>query len=280
MKYIWLMLGVVLGLTASRAFADETPVPSPYDSRIQTVEYNAEDVVVLSVRSGRAVRIVFGSNEKIVDVASGFTDGWELVPRGNILFLKAKSLTGGEGGGVLSPQAERWNTNLVVTTDARLYDFDLRLVGAQEGVAYRVEFRYPAEEKASAQAKAVEKKSLDKLSRKMAPKNWQYTMEIGEKAHAIAPSLAYDDGNFTYLKFPNNRNFPVAFLVAADGSESIANSHVEGDMLVIHQVAPQLVLRFGQAVVSVYNEAYDVDGVVPTNGTTAPGVRREFKETK
>ena len=85
---------------------------------------------------------------------------------------------------------------------------------------------------------------------------------------------------FHYLKFPNNRDFPVAFLVAADGSESLVNSHVDGDTLVIHRVAPQLVLRFGKAVVSVFNDSFDSDGVVPANGTTAPGAQRELKETK
>jgi type IV secretion system protein VirB9 len=280
-QFFWFLLILVLLLwLAPIAFADETPEPSPYDSRIQSVVYNSGDVVIISARSGRGVRIVFSPNEKILDVASGFTEGWELVERGNILFLKAKSLTGGEGGISLSPQAERWNTNLMVTTDKRLYDFDLRLVGAAEGIAYRIEFQYPAEEKAKAQAKAVEKKSLDKLSRKMAPKNWSYSMKEGKNSTSIAPSLAYDDGNFTYLRFPNNRDFPVAFLVAAEGSESLVNSHVDGDTLVIHRVAPQLVLRFGKAVVTVYNDSFDPDGVVPSNGTTAPGAQRELKENK
>jgi type IV secretion system protein VirB9 len=262
---------------AMPSYADETPIPSPYDTRIQYVDYNDGDVVTVSARSGRGVRIVFSPTEKILDVASGFTEGWELVERGNILYLKAKSLQG-EGGAALSPQPERWNTNLMVTTSARLYDFDLRLVGASEGVAYRIEFKYPADEKASAKAKASEKKSLTKLSQKMPPKNWQYAMQASKGAEGIVPSLAYDDGNFTYLRFPNNRDFPAAFLVGADGSESLVNSHVEGDTLVIHRVAPRLVLRFGKAVVSIYNESFDPDGVVPTDGTTAPGVKREIKE--
>jgi type IV secretion system protein VirB9 len=267
----------VLCLFATHSYADETPIPSLYDTRIQYVDYNDGDVVTVSARSGRGVRIVFSPTEKILDVASGFTEGWELVERGNILYLKAKSLQG-EGGAALSPQPERWNTNLMVTTSARLYDFDLRLVGASEGVAYRIEFKYPAEEKASAKAKASEKKSLTKLSQKMPPKNWKYSMQASKGAEGIVPSLAYDDGNFTYLRFPNNRDFPAAFLVGADGSESLVNSHVEGDILVIHRVAPRLVLRFGKAVVSIYNESFDPDGVVPTDGTTAPGVKREIKE--
>jgi type IV secretion system protein VirB9 len=276
MKRLVALCLCVVALCGSKASADETPAPSPYDARIQYVDYNPGDVVAVSVRAGRAVRLVFGSGEKILDVASGFTEGWELVERGSILFLKAKSL--GEGGTALSPQPERWNTNLAVTTDRRLYDFDLRLVGGQDPSAYRVEFRYPQEEKAKAEAHAEEKKSQEKLATRQAPQNWAYTMEVGKKSSNIAPSLAYDDGTFTYLRFPNNREFPVAFLVAPDGSESLVNSHVEGEVLVVHRVAPRLVLRFGKSVVTVYNEAFDRDGVNPKNGTTAPGVTRELQE--
>lgn len=279
MKRLFAALLLGLLFSGSKASADEVPESSPYDGRIQYVDYNAGDVVVVSVRAGRAVRLVFASNEKILDVASGFTEGWELVERGSILFLKAKSLAG-EGGTALSPQAEKWNTNLVVTTDKRLYDFDLRLVAASDSSAYRVEFRYPAEEKAKAEAQAVEKKSQEKLSTRMAPRNWSYSMELGKKSTNIAPALAYDDGTFTYLKLPNNREFPVVFLVGPDGSEGLVNSHVEGEVLVVHRVAPRLVLRYGKAVVTVYNEAFDRDGVNPASGTTAPGVMRELQEVK
>ncbi|MBD4237374.1 TrbG/VirB9 family P-type conjugative transfer protein, partial [Xanthomonas citri pv. citri] len=106
------------------------------------------------------VRIVFAPGENIVDVGTGFSQGWEFRKSGNILFLKPKSVkTGGNDGQVMAPEAGKWNTNLMVTTDQRLYDFDLQLLpGSNDGaparnqrVAYRVEFRYPADE---ARAKA------------------------------------------------------------------------------------------------------------------------------
>jgi type IV secretory pathway VirB9-like protein len=98
-----------------------------------------------------------------------------------------------------------------------------------------------------------------------------------KRSRAIAPALAYDDGNFTYLKFPANRDFPAVFLVAPDGSESLVNTHVEGDVLVVHRVTQKLVLRHGRLVVGVFNEAFDPDGRPPVKGTTVPGVTREIK---
>jgi type IV secretion system protein VirB9 len=36
-------------------------------------------------------------------------------------------------------------------------------------------------------------------------------------------------------------------------------------------------LRAGSAVVGIWNDAFDLDGVPPTDGTTAPGVQRVLK---
>jgi type IV secretion system protein VirB9 len=38
-----------------------------------------------------------------------------------------------------------------------------------------------------------------------------------------------------------------------------------------------LMLRAGSAVVGVWNEAFDPDGVPPSHGTTVSGVQRDLK---
>jgi type IV secretion system protein VirB9 len=38
-------------------------------------------------------------------------------------------------------------------------------------------------------------------------------------------------------------------------------------------------LRAGSAVVGVWNEAFDLDGLPPGNGTTVSGVDRQIKST-
>jgi type IV secretion system protein VirB9 len=52
---------------------------------------------------------------------------------------------------------------------------------------------------------------------------------------------------------------------------------MEGDLLVVDRVSRRLMLRDGSAVVGVWNEAFDIDGVPPTRGTTVAGVRRVLK---
>lgn len=270
------------------AQAVELPQSSPYDNRIQHVNYNPADVVVVNTLPGIGTRIVFAPDETVQDIATGFSQGWELSDSHNILYVKAKSVVLGQGQPAMSPEAGTWNTNLMVTTNKRMYDLDLRLladstngkVPAGQRVSYRVQYLYPQDEAASAKAKQDAELARSRLAAKPAPRNWNYSMQVGDASEQIAPAAAYDDGRFTYLKFPNNRDFPTVFIAAADKTESIVNSHVDPaapDTLVVQRVTRDLVLRLGNAVVGVYNDSFDPDGVPPEGGTTVPGVKRIIK---
>jgi len=280
------LFGLALVLSAGHVSALDLPKGSSRDSRIQTVDYSELDVVEVNSLSGVGTQIVFAEGEEILDVASGFSQGWEVANRRNNLYLKPKSVKLADGV-ISEPEAGKWDTNLLVTTDRRAYAFHLVLqrssdkaLGYNAKVAFRIVFRYPADE-AKALAEAEKRTAAAaKMDRQAPPRNWTYSMQIGEQSADIAPSMAYDDGRFTYLKFPGVSDMPVAFLVAEDGSESVANTHIdprEPDVLVVQRVARQMVLRLGEAVVGVYNEAFDRHGLPPTHGTSVPGVKRTLK---
>ena len=102
--------------------------------------------------------------------------------------------------------------------------------------------------------------------------NSSYSIAEGKASEDIVPTLVFDDGRFTYLRFPGNREVPAVFHVLGDGSETLVNTRMEGDLLVVDRVSRRLMLRAGSAVVGVWNEAFDLDGVPPARGTTVPGV--------
>lgn len=280
---------IILALLAAFGSANAADVPqsSKFDNRIQYVNYNAGDVVVVRAVVGLGTRVVFSPGETILDVASGFTQGWEFSDRRNILYIKAKTVKGEQGMPGMAPEAGKWDTNLMVTTNLRMYDIDLHLLpGNNNGkapasrVAYRVEYQYPADELAASKALAERERAQTKLDTKTEPLNWNYSMQIGDASANIAPTMAYDDGRFTYFKFPNNRDFPSAFLVAPDKTESLVNSHIDPaipDTLIIQRVSKEIVLRLGNSVVGIYNDSFDPDGIPATNGTTVPGVKRVIK---
>lgn len=271
------VLALLVG--AGQVQAAETPQGSPVDSRIQRVIYNENDVVMIYGAQGAATQIVFAPGEEVLSAASGFSDGWEIVARHNSIHLKPKTLQ--QEAGMIAPQPGKWDTNLNVTTNLRNYTFWLSLVSGKTGnggrdprLAFRVQFTYPDVAAAEAAKAAAEREAKARLSKPIVVRNTNYTMQVGRKAKGIAPTTAYDDGRFTYFRFPNNREIPAVYVVATDGSESLVNAHVLKDEVVVQRVAERFTLRLGDQVVAVFNESFDPDGVPPQDGTTVQGVER------
>ncbi|CAJ0809389.1 hypothetical protein LMG19083_04921 [Ralstonia psammae] len=268
--------GVVLALGSLSTFAE--------DARLRTVTYDSARVVPINVQVGFAVQIVLGADEHIEAAGSGLNSHCE--DSAATWCVVARK---GEHNIYINAHAGAAPTNLFVQTDRRNYSFDLNLLSdgraAQVKRVYRVAFAYPDEAVARQQAQASAREAALRIAREestlkarqdAAPvaRNWNYTMQALPGGDAIQPTAMFDDGRFTYLKFPNNREIPSVYMVSEDGSESLLQWHVERGMLVVHRVAKRFVLRDGNAVVGLWNEAYDSDGVPPSGGVTTPGVER------
>ena len=301
-------LGVQAQTIATPAGADTTnalPLHSIPDPRLRELVYNRERLVSVLVRRGVVTHIEVDPNEHILHAASGVgsdcksdTDSWCIEPvfGDHHVFVKPKSFASGVN-------------NLEVVTDRRAYSiqFTTLAVGDSRQPALRVTLtapldpgRLPAaggpdaigEEGAAtsdpgeaAVAALAPKSASDQLvalGLRQAPivVNTSYSIALGKKSQDIVPSMAFDDGRMTYIRFPGNRELPAVFQVAEDGTESMVNPRMEGDLLVVDRVARRFSLRLGNQVVALYNDAYDADGVPPVNGTTVPGVERVVRATR
>jgi len=284
----------ILALLPALANAEIVPEKSPYDSRMRVIAYNRMDVVKLSTFYGVSTHVEFGENEQIRDVAIGDDQAWSIVPRGNHLFIK--------------PKATKADTNVTVVTDKHVYNFALVVqprsvkdasAWKDPNLVYGVTFRYPEQEAAklaaeqAEKAKAIaEKRRLDQMKDKLAKatkdsvaaghqgkpldaQNYNYWMAGSTE---ISPTAARDDGRFTYLSFSNNRDMPAVYSVDAFGMESLINTSVEGNTIIIHRVVPKLRLRKGNAVVCIRNDAFNPNGGTDNAaGTIAPDVERVIK---
>jgi type IV secretion system protein VirB9 len=111
--------------------------------------------------------------------------------------------------------------------------------------------------------------------------NASYSLAIGARSEDIVPTAVFDDGLFTYLRLPGNREIPAVFHVAADGQETLTNTRMESDLLVVDRVSRSMRLRLGDQVVSVINEAFDLEGrSVNATGVTVDGVERALRSAK
>ena len=261
------------------ALAELTPKKGDYDPRVRVVDYNPLNVVKLATFYGVSTHVQFGNGETIMDVAVGDDQAWKVVPRGNHLFIK--------------PQATQADTNVTVVTDKRTYQFALVVqprpmkdstAWANPNLIFSLTFRYPDEEAAKAAANAKKeavKSRLGEIKGKLSDakkegQNFDYWVAGSEE---ISPTAARDDGRFIYLTFSNNRDMPAVYSVDAKGNEALINTNViDGNTIVIQRLVAHLMLRKGNAVASVINKSFDLNGGIDnTTGTVAPDVERVIK---
>ncbi|PLZ01769.1 P-type conjugative transfer protein VirB9 [Burkholderia sp. WAC0059] len=240
------------------------------DSRVRQVVYRPDEVVHVVAQRGFATHIALDPAEHILVVAPGDRDGWQVVANRD------------EHDVYLKPQLAAHDTNLEIRTDRHSYSFDLVVLPLKARFGnndemYRITFVYPDE--TAAKTKAADDAAVvrERLDQPPVVRNADYSMQVMPHSEDIAPTAAWDDGRFTYIRIPNNRRIPAIFRVADDNSESVVDRHMEADVIVVHEVARRFVLRLGDEVVGVWNDAFDVDGVPPSDGTTVGGVKRVLR---
>jgi type IV secretion system protein VirB9 len=272
-----------------------TPValaaPPAADPRLREVVYDPHAVVTVPVRRGVVTLVVLEADEAITEVAAGLggdcnkpESAWCIAaqPGGRHVFVKPKST------------ASAANT-LAVVTDRRSHAFRLPVLvdGDGKSPVYRLVVRAPvppspprlaqgseallADLPALPSPPAPQQLIAERLLAKPPLLNTRYSIAEGRDAQDIVPTLVFDDGRFTYLRFPGNREVPAVFHVLGDGSETLVNARMEDDLLVVDRVSRRLMLRAGSAVIGVWNDAFDLEGVPPGGGTTVPGVQRVLK---
>ncbi len=256
---------LVLALPAT-APAEVSPSRGIYDPRVKTVGYNADDVVRIIGHYGFSTNIEFAKDESVQSIALGDSLAWEVAPRGNQLFVK--------------PREDNATTNMTVITDRRSYQFWLDAAkapnkGRGEDMYFRVKFHYPQDAARLSGETDAKRRAEAALRILPPPRNWNY-WACGDPT--LRPSEAYDDGRFTYLRFPGAQEIPAAFVVNSDGAESLANGSMRGDQLVLQAVTRRIVLRKGKAAACLENRSFDPRGVGTPSGTTSPVVERRIKD--
>jgi len=270
---------LALLLSGSPIMAGETPQPTAQDNRIREVIYDENQVFRIVGVFRSATQIVFSPGERVEHVALGDTISWEVAPAENSLFIKPRERAG--------------PTNLIVITRSntgnRTYTFELsaRRGAIGEKAAdtfFKVVFRYPREEAAAAQAAATQaaytqavalqsgaiRSALD-LGVLEGTRNLKYSVQGSSE---IQPSEITDNGQFTALRFPNQRELPAIFAINPDGTESIVPFDVRDEFVVVHGVFAQLRLRRGKKVLCIFNDAPDFYGRDPKTGTASSIVER------
>ncbi len=285
------MKPVIGWMLSGLAAACGAAVPDP---RLREVVYDAHAVVSVPVRRGVVTLVVLGADEAIVEVASGLgadcarPDGsWCIAAQagGRTIFVKPK-------------RAAHAPNNLAVVTDRRVHNLRFEVLNDSEAAQPLHRLHVKAPPLASSRSRTLQtplpmlpplpplpagpslgQQVADRLLAKPQVKNTQYSLAEGQASADIVPTLVFDDGRFTYLRYPGNREVPAVFHVLGDGTETLVNARMEDDLLVVDRVSRRLMLRAGAAVVGIWNEQFDLEGAPPAHGTTVPGLRRVSRQS-
>lgn len=215
MKYpIASFLAFALAFPAS---AELRPQPeSVGDPRVQSVEYDPNEVVLIEAVEGYQVTVQFAPGEQIDSIAVGNSGAWQVTAnrRGDLLFVKLTQ------SGVAS--------NMTVATDARTYAFTL--VPTYGTVTpYTIRFRYPE----PAQALIAPAGAAPSTA------GWRLSGAVALRPHRIEATEDH-----IYLEWPSDAKVPAVFVVA-DRQEALVNGMMRDGAYVIDGTPDQLVFRIG-----------------------------------
>lgn len=207
-------LPVALLVLASPAAAQVEPQPGEGDPRLQTVEFDANKVIRLSVASGVQMMVELAPGERIETIAVGDSTAWQISAgkRGDFFFVKNVS-------------AETL-TNMTIVSANRVYNFELAPSNGYGAIpAYHVRMLYPAK----AQGRAIIGMEA----------SFEYRLS-GSKV--IRPSSVVQEGSQTLLEWPESAPLPGIFMIE-NGSESLVNGEMQDGRFVIAGTPEKLIFR-------------------------------------
>ena len=252
------------------AFGQQYSASYDDSSRVRRVEYKDSLVLRAVGYADHPIVLELDPKEPIEDAAGGKIAGWEVFKLGSRFF--ARPLEGA-----------RFATTLIVTK-SRTYVLDL-VPGSPKSMptdfVSKIVVTYPVEKDLDEVAASKELKEaatpLDEALK--GPRNDQYSLEAVAESVDIRPREVFDDGRFTYFRFPDNLPIPAIYKSTPGSTEEwLVNSHRDGDFIVVHGVGASWNLRLSGTLIGVFNDAFNATGIAPVNGTTISGMKRELRK--
>lgn len=214
-------LALLLLIMAVPLLAQVRPIPGNGDPRLQTIDYNPDQIVQLAVASGFQLMVSFAPGERVETIAVGDSSGWQVTTnkRSDHMFIKTLG--------------DARVTNMTVVTDARIYLFELiPATPYGEGQAFSLRFTYP-EEEMTAKAAVADVPS--------------YRYRISG-VRALRPSSITQDGGNIVIAWPEGVALPAIFRIEEDRNETLVSSEVKDGRFTIAGLPKKLIFRLDKQV--------------------------------
>ncbi len=187
----------------------------------------------------RVTTLTLAEGETLVSKAAGDTIRWQIgeVASGSGAARRTHVL--------LKPLERGLETNLVLTTNRRVYLLDLKSGAAD---AFNAAIAWDEPEASAAGADVQELKGSDPLVTPQGPLDARYRIEpLGRRAR-WTPTSVFNDGLRTFIAFSADLQVdeaPVLFVLAPDGEAQLVNYRQQGGLFVVDRLFDRAELRLG-----------------------------------
>lgn len=234
--------------SANRAALRE-PSRAGYINAVQIYPYSEGTLYRLYAAPERVSDIALQPGEAITAVAAGDTARWTV-----------GDTTSGSGATrrvhiLVKPFSAGLRTNLVITTDRRVYHLQLESTGATAMAA--LSWTYAADEMIALQQSAAAAEAAAPVAGGLAIENLRFSYTIGGDNPPWRPLRAFDDGHQTFIEFPATiaqGEAPPLFVLGERGEAELVNYRMSGRYYVVDRLFARAELRLGadrQAVVRI-----------------------------
>ncbi len=236
-------------IAAAKAGATTQPTTDGFLNATQYYDY-APGVVYTAITSpGYVTTIALRPNEKLITASAGDTVRWLVDSVQSGSGETAQTLL------IVKPRKAGLQTNLLITTDQRIYTLDLNSVDT--GVYHTmIAWNYPfgdavvIRNQVAAQQAAVQATVATGVDLSRANFNYSILRQKHSPTPPWCPLRAFDDGRKTYIQFPPKvavTEAPPLFVMGRNGDAQLVNYRVKGDWYIVDRLFDKAELRLGQA---------------------------------
>ena len=229
-----------LRVSAANRTATLEPLTSGYFNAVQVYPFSEGAVFHVVTAPGQVTDIALQPGETLGAVAAGDTVRWVI-----------GDTTSGSGDAkrthvLAKPFAPGLSTNLVITTDRRVYH--LALTSGERTAMVALSWIYPQDQLLALKAAAEQARAAQPVASGLQVEQLHFDYAISGDQPAWRPLRAFDDGRQTFIQFPATLGVgeaPPLFLVDAKGTASLVNYRVQGRYYVVDRLFDAAELRLG-----------------------------------
>ena len=216
------------------------PVKSGFLNAMQVYPYSEGALFRLFAAPERVSDIALQPGETLTSVAAGDTVRWTV-----------GDTTSGSGEGrrthiLVKPFAPGLSTNLVITTDRRVYHVQMTSTASTAMTSIR--WTYPQDELQALARQRAEADAARPVSTGIAIEQLQFNYRISGDTPAWRPLRAFDDGRQSWIEFPadlGTGEAPPLFVLGDKGEAELVNYRVAGRYYVVDRLFAAAEMRLG-----------------------------------